>query len=97
MTISLCMIVKNEERYIKMCLENALDLVDEIIVVDTGSTDNTINIINQFEDKVILVKYEWKNDFSDARNLSLEKATGDWILILDADEKIKYITEKGVK
>ena len=88
MKISLCMIVKNEEKYIEMCLENALKLVDEIILVDTGSTDKTIELINKFGEKVKLFNYEWQNDFSAARNISLKEATGDWILMLDADEKL---------
>lgn len=88
MKISLCMIVKNEEKYIKMCLENAFKLADEAIIVDTGSTDKTIDIIKKFGDKVKIITYKWNNDFAEARNISLEKATGDWILMLDADEKL---------
>lgn len=94
MRISLCMIVKNEEKYIKMCLENALKLVDEVIIVDTGSTDRTIEIINTFGEKIRLYKHIWENDFAKARNISLEKATGDWILVLDADEKLICDTNK---
>ncbi|WP_234119655.1 glycosyltransferase [Clostridium hydrogenum] len=88
MKISLCMIVKNEEKYIRMCLENALKLADEAIIVDTGSTDKTIEIIKEFGDKVKIIRHKWNNDFSEARNISLENATGDWILMLDADEKL---------
>lgn len=89
MKISLCMIVKNEEKYIKMCLENAMKLVDEIIIVDTGSTDKTKDIIKEFNNNNIkIIDYKWENDFSKARNISLKNATGDWILMLDADEKI---------
>lgn len=88
MKISLCMIVKNEEQYIKMCIENALKLADEIIIVDTGSTDKTLDIIKEFEHKIKLIHFSWNNDFSEARNISLENATGDWILMLDADEKL---------
>lgn len=89
MKISLCMIVKNEEKYIQQCLESALDIVDEAIIVDTGSTDTTIDIINKnFKENVRVINYQWENDFSAARNVSLSHATGDWILILDADEKI---------
>lgn len=88
MKISLCMIVKNEEKYIRMCLENAFKLADEAVVVDTGSEDKTIEIIKQFGDKVKLLHYKWNSDFSAARNISLEAATGDWILMLDADEKL---------
>lgn len=88
MKITLCMIVKNEEKYIRMCLENALKLADEAIIVDTGSEDKTVEIIKEFGEKVKLVHYKWNNDFSAARNVSLQGATGDWILILDADEKL---------
>lgn len=89
MKISLCMIVKNEEKYIQQCLESALEIVDEAVIVDTGSTDNTIDIINKnFKKNVKVINYQWENDFSAARNVSLSHATGDWILILDADEKI---------
>ncbi|TDT57236.1 tetratricopeptide repeat-containing glycosyltransferase family 2 protein [Fonticella tunisiensis] len=88
MKLSLCMIVKNEEKFIKMCLDNSLPLVDEAIIVDTGSTDNTREIIKSFDNKVRLIETKWENDFSKARNLSIENATGDWILVLDADEKL---------
>lgn len=95
MKISLCMIIKDEEKYIKQCLDNALPLVDEAIVVDTGSTDNTINIIeDEYKGKVKLINHEWNNDFAEARNKSLEEANGEWILILDADEKINFDKEK---
>lgn len=88
MKISLCMIVKDEEKFIEMCLENALPNVDEVIIVDTGSTDNTKQIIGKYGDKIKLIEAEWENDFAKSRNLSIEHATGDWILMLDADEKI---------
>lgn len=89
------MIIKNEEKHIKQCLENALPLVDEAIIVDTGSTDNTIKIIEEFNSsKIKLCFHEWNNDFAEARNKSLEEATGDWILVLDADEKFIYDKEK---
>lgn len=84
--LSLCMIVKNEEKTLRVCLESVKDIVDEIIVVDTGSTDNTIQVAKSFG--AIVEKFEWIDDFSAARNRSLERATGDWILYLDADEKI---------
>lgn len=91
MRISLCMIVKNEEKNIVNCLDRALKIVDEAIVVDTGSTDKTLQILkdNYGEDKrVRIIEYQWENDFSKARNKSLEYVTGDWILVLDADERI---------
>ena len=82
--IDLCMIVKNEEKYLRECLTNIKDLVENIIIVDTGSTDNTIRIAEEFNAKIY--NYNWINDFSSARNFSLSKATSKWILILDADE-----------
>lgn len=85
-TISLCMIVKNEIRFIGSCLHWVKPLVDEIIVVDTGSTDRTKDVAQIFGARVY--NYQWCEDFSSARNYSLEKAEGKWILILDADELI---------
>ncbi len=85
-TISLCMIVKNEGEYLGHCLDAVSDLVDEIIVVDTGSSDNTVEVAARYTDKIY--HYQWEDDFSKARNFSLEFATGDWILVLDADESI---------
>lgn len=82
--ISLCMIVKNEENYLSRCLDSVKGLVSEIIIVDTGSTDRTIEIARRYTDKIYGIK--WENDFSKARNFSLEKATQKWILRLDADE-----------
>lgn len=83
-TISLCMIVKNEEKMLAQCLESVSDVVDEIIVVDTGSEDRTVEIAEQFGARVY--HHPWQNDFSLARNQSLSYATSDWILIMDADE-----------
>ena len=89
-TLNLVMIVKNEERCLKRCLDSVKDLVDDIIIVDTGSTDSTKNIAMSFGAKVF--DYIWKNDFSDARNYALSKSDGDWNLILDADE---YLVQGG--
>ncbi|WP_169738603.1 TPR domain-containing glycosyltransferase [Desulfofalx alkaliphila] len=80
------MIVKNEEHYLKRCLSSAKELVDEIIIVDTGSTDGTLEIANNFGHKV--AKVPWANDFSLARNHSLDLATCEWIIYLDADEEL---------
>jgi len=84
------MIVKNEEENIKECLDRALEVVDEAIIVDTGSTDNTRELLREYEKRnnVHVIDYVWENDFSKARNKSLENAKGDYILILDADERI---------
>lgn len=84
--ISLCMICKNEEKTIGNALKSVKDIVDEIIVVDTGSTDNSIDIVKSYGGRVY--KEEWKDDFSYIRNIALDKARGEWILILDCDEII---------
>ncbi len=85
-TLSLCMIMKNEERWIAQCLESVQGLVDEIIIVDTGSTDRSIEIAKSYGAKVY--EHPWEDDFSKSRNRSLDYATSDWILVLDADEVI---------
>ena len=82
--ISLCMIVKDEEDNICKCLNSVKDLVDEIIIVDTGSKDRTKELVSNFTEKIY--DFEWVNDFSKARNFSFSKATKDYILWLDADD-----------
>jgi tetratricopeptide (TPR) repeat protein len=84
LTISLCMIVKDEEAMIGRCLEAARGAVDEIVVVDTGSTDRTVEIAESHGARVL--HHVWDGDFSAARNASFEAATGDWVMYLDADE-----------
>lgn len=86
MKVSLVMIVKNEALNIKRCLESVKNIVDEIIVVDTGSTDDTKEIAASFGAKVF--DFKWTNNFSAARNFGLKHSSGDWNLILDADEYI---------
>jgi GT2 family glycosyltransferase/tetratricopeptide (TPR) repeat protein len=83
-SVSLCMIVKDEEEYLPKCLASVRPLVDEMILVDTGSTDKTKEIATLFGAQLFSVA--WTEDFSEARNFSLSKATGDWILVLDGDE-----------
>jgi len=78
------MIVKNEENTIKRCLESVKDIVDEIIIVDTGSIDNTVEIVKEYTTKIY--NYNWDNNFSNARNYAASFANGEWILVLDADE-----------
>jgi tetratricopeptide (TPR) repeat protein len=80
------MIVKNEERWLEDCLSSVKELVDEMVIVDTGSRDKTIEIAQRFGAKVC--HHSWNGDFSEARNHSLNYATGDWILVLDADERL---------
>lgn len=82
--ISLCMIVKNEEAVLKRCLDSIADLMDEIIIVDTGSTDRTKEIAADYTSKIY--DYRWANDFSAARNFSFSKATMEYIYAADADE-----------
>ena len=84
--ISACMMVKNEEEMLPRCLNSIKHLVDEIIVVDTGSTDNTVEIARSFGAKIY--HHLWENDFSKHRNQSIGYATGDWFLIIDADEEL---------
>lgn len=93
-TISLCMIVKNEEQFIEQCLKSVNDFVQEIIIVDTGSTDETINICEKY--KASIYSFKWTNNFADARNFGLSKASGDWILWLDADEELEAGNEQMI-
>ncbi len=83
-TISLCIIVKNEEIHIARCLNSVAELVDEIIIVDTGSTDRTIEIVSNYTRKVY--SYPWKDDFADARNYSFSHASMDYCMWMDADD-----------
>lgn len=84
MRLSLCMIVKDEEEMLPRCLAAAAPAVDEIVIVDTGSSDRTIEIAREHGARVI--ERAWTGSFSDARNASFDAATGDWLLFLDADE-----------
>lgn len=92
MRISQCMIVKNEEKHIERALTWAKDIVDEQIIVDTGSTDRTIEIAKAMGATVY--EFEWINDFATAKNEALKYATGDWIIYADADE---YMVEEEVQ
>ncbi len=85
-TISLCMIVKDEEAHLADCLHSIRSYVDEMIIVDTGSTDRTPDIAQELGVKVYRVP--WQDSFSAARNASLDRATGDWIFWMDADDVI---------
>lgn len=83
-TISLCMIVKNEEAVLTRCLDSIADLMDEIIIVDTGSTDRTKELAAKYTNKIY--DFKWTSDFSAARNFSFSKATMEYIYTADADE-----------
>lgn len=88
--LSLCLIVKDEEKNIARCLKSARTIVDEIVLIDTGSSDQTIPIAKTFEAKIH--RLPWTDDFSAARNQALRRAKGEWILSLDADE---YLDKSG--
>jgi len=84
-TVSACMMVKNEEEFLEGCLQSIRNWVDEIIVVDTGSTDRTMDIARSYGARVF--SQEWSKDFSRHRNYSISKASSDWVFIIDADEE----------
>ena len=84
--LTLSMIVKNEEKALPHCIESVMDIVDEIVITDTGSTDNTIKIAESYGAKI--EHFDWVDDFAAARNHSLKHSTGKWIIYLDADESL---------
>ncbi|MGQ9712859.1 MAG: glycosyltransferase family 2 protein [Desulfotomaculales bacterium] len=86
---TLCVIARNEEEAIPSCISSARHLVHEIIVVDTGSADRTKEVALECGAQVF--SFCWKQDFAAARNYALELATGDWILVLDADEVLGWV------
>ncbi|UJW59778.1 glycosyltransferase [Bacillus sp. A116_S68] len=94
-TISLCMIVKNEEEVLARCLDSVKELVDEINIVDTGSDDTTVQIAKSYTERVFF--YEWTGNFAEARNESFKHATKDYILYLDADDVILEEDQKKFK
>ena len=93
--LSISMIVKNEETQLPGCLESVREIADEIIIIDTGSTDKTKEIANKYGAKVF--DFVWIDDFAAARNESLQKCTGEWILYLDADERISSESIEEIK
>lgn len=93
--ISACYMVKNGAEDLRRSLESLAEYVDEIIVVDTGSTDGTVAIAEEFGAKIF--HEPWQNDFSTPRNVALREATGDWIVFLDADEYFKDDTAKNLQ
>ena len=92
MTLSVCMIVKNEEKVLARCLECLKDIADEMVIVDTGSSDDTKKIAAGYTDRIY--DYEWKDDFADARNFAFGKCTCDYIYSADADEIIDEEQQK---
>lgn len=100
-TVSACLIVKNSEKYLADCLKNLFSLADEIILLDTGSNDKTIDLAVNISRKyhyqsLKIYRDHWQNDFSKARNKCIEQATQEWILYLDADEIISDGTQKNL-
>jgi glycosyltransferase involved in cell wall biosynthesis len=85
--ISAALIVRNEETHICDCLRSIVGLVDDIVVVDTGSGDRSREIAAAHGARV--VDYEWHDDFAAARNHAIDQAAGDWILYIDADERVR--------
>ncbi len=85
--LSACLIVKNEEQRLPKCLDSLRSLADEIIIVDTGSSDRTVAIAKKYQARVF--HFEWHDDFSQARNYAIAQAKGKWILVIDADEALE--------
>lgn len=85
-TLSICMIIKNEEKTLARCLDSIKGIADELIIVDTGSSDSSIEITKKYTDNVYY--FEWCNDFSKARNYSFSKASCEYIMWLDADDVV---------
>jgi len=96
-TISAVMIVKDEEENIEKCLSSLIPIVDEVVVVDTGSTDQTKAIAATLGDKIHIYDYKWNDDFSAPRNFANQQATGDWLLSIDADEVITGLDKIELK
>ena len=85
--LSVCLIVKNEEQHLPQCLDSLKSLVDEIIVVDTGSSDRTVAIAKKYQARVF--HFGWRDHFAEARNYAIAQAKGQWILVIDADEVLE--------
>jgi glycosyltransferase involved in cell wall biosynthesis len=92
--LSACLIVKDEESCIERCLKSVRNHADEIVVVDTGSSDNTVKLSKKYADRI--ESFKWNDDFSAARNFSLECAKHDFVFVIDADETVKSWDEKAV-
>ena len=94
-TVCACLITKNEAAHLPYCLASLSGQVDDIVVVDTGSVDSTISIAQSFNCRVFLLR--WRDDFSEARNYGVDQATADWILYIDADERLSCPNGRSLK
>ncbi len=94
-TLSVCLIVRNEEANLPACLQSLNQLGHQTVVIDTGSTDRTREIAHRHQAQVF--NFPWQNDFSAARNHAIEKATGDWILFIDADDRLPAASHQAIK
>lgn len=94
-TVTAALIVRNEYRCIRRCLDSICNIFDEVIIVDTGSSDGTLGIINDYINKKnLLFQIEWAENFSHARNFAIDKASSDYIFFIDADEHLKTDKEE---
>ena len=101
MKISACVIIKNEEKNLPQYIDGVKNIADEIIITDTGSTDNSLKLLEELKAKfklnLTVYYFEWINDFAAAKNFALSKATGDWIIFLDADEYFDENDRKKIR
>lgn len=101
MKLSMCVIVKNDGPTIRRMLDSAVGVVDEIVIADTGSTDNTRQLIDDFAQEhpglIRVYDFEWVNDFAKARNFVLQRADGDWAMVVDADEFLDEQERHGLR
>ncbi len=93
-TLGLVMITKNEEKYLSKCIDSVIDIVDEIVIVDSGSIDRTLSIAKKYNAKVYFKN--WEDSFSIARNFAISKSKSDWLLLLDADEILEQDCKEKV-
>jgi tetratricopeptide (TPR) repeat protein len=93
--LTLCLMVKDEERYLEACLESVHRFVDDMVIIDTGSSDSTIDIAKKYTDNVSSVAFN--GDFSAIRNMAIDKATSSWILFIDADEEFELEEVKKIR
>ena len=84
--LSACLIVRDEQEMLPGCIASIRDVVDEVVVADTGSRDATVRLAE--EAGAVVIHHAWRDDFSAARNAALDASTGDWALVLDADERL---------